>query len=99
MINPIASYRCHKCGTLVPVDTSVVLTYCPPQYSYCCPNCEYTSYVFCSDVTIQSKDVCTLCDGATYPPKDQRILQDLFAITSKFQYNIYVKIRRKLYEF
>ena len=69
-MNPSVLYRCPKCGKLVSVDTSVVLTSYPPQYSYCCPYCKYTGYVFCSDVTMQSKDIYTLCDGVTYHPKD-----------------------------
>lgn len=49
-MNSTTFYRCPKCGTLAPVDTSIVLTSCPPQYSYYCPHCKQTGYVFCSDV-------------------------------------------------
>ena len=63
-------YRCPKCGTLAPVDTSISLASCPPQYSYYCPYCKQTGYVFCSDVIAASNGVYTLCDGATYYPED-----------------------------
>ena len=63
-------YRCPKCGTLAPVDTSILLTSCPPQYSYYYPHCKQTGYVFCSDVAMQFKDVYTLCGDVTYYPKD-----------------------------
>ena len=69
-MDPIAFYPRPKYGKLVSVDTSVVLTSCPPQYSYCYPNCKHTGYVFYSDVTMQSKDAYILCDGVTYYPKD-----------------------------
>lgn len=58
--------HCQKCGNLVPVDTSIVLTSCPPQYSYYCPHCKQVGYIFCSDVAMQY----TLCNGATYYPED-----------------------------
>ena len=64
-MNLITFYHCPKCGELATVNTSVVLTSYPPQYSYYCDNCKETGYVFCSDVNL-----CTSFKGATYHPED-----------------------------
>ena len=82
-MNPTTFYSCPKCGELVSVDTSVVLTSYPPQYSYCCPHCKHTGYVFCSDVIMQSEDVYTLCGDVTYYSKDQKIIAESFCYNLK----------------
>ena len=44
--------KCKKCGCeKAEVDTSVVLTSYPTQYSYKCPECGEFGYIFCSEVT------------------------------------------------
>lgn len=44
--------KCKKCGCeKAEVDTSVVLTSYPPQYSYKCPECGEFGYIFCDEVT------------------------------------------------
>ena len=49
-MNPIAWYRCPKCGKLALVDTSKVFTSYPPQYSYHCPHCNESGYCLCTEV-------------------------------------------------
>ena len=41
---------CKKCGNKAIVDTSVVLTTYPPQYSYSCPSCNDKGYIFCHEI-------------------------------------------------
>lgn len=44
--------KCKKCGyEKAEVDTSVVLTSFPPQYSYKCPECGEFGYIFCDELT------------------------------------------------
>lgn len=44
--------KCKKCGfEKALVDTSVILTTYPPQYSYKCPECGEFGYVFCDEVS------------------------------------------------
>lgn len=40
---------CENCGNKAVVDTSVVLTTYPPQYSYSCPTCGHKGYLVCYD--------------------------------------------------
>ena len=82
-MNPTTFYSCPKCGELVSVDTSIVLTSYSPQYSYYRPHCKHTGYVFYSDVAMQSKDVYTLCGDVTYYPKDWRIIAESFCYSLK----------------
>lgn len=63
-MNSILLYRCPKCGRLAVVNTSVVLTSNPPQYSYYCEGCKTTGYVFCDDINLYP------CEAVTYYPED-----------------------------
>ena len=40
---------CPKCGGEANVDIRTMLTSCPPKYSYKCPHCGETGYIFCKD--------------------------------------------------
>lgn len=43
--------KCKRCGCeKAEVDTSVVLTSFPPQYSYKCPECGEFGYIFCDEL-------------------------------------------------
>ena len=41
--------KCKRCGA--EVNTSMVLASYPPKYSYKCPECGETGYIFCDDLT------------------------------------------------
>lgn len=42
-------YKCEVCGNTMSLDTSMVLTSCPPKYECWCDNCNHVDYIDCSD--------------------------------------------------
>lgn len=50
MYKPVEPIRCPKCGTIVNVNTSMILTSNPPCYEWTCPNCGEKGYTKQSDV-------------------------------------------------
>ena len=50
MYKPIAPIRCPKCGTIVNVNTSMILTSNPPCYEWTCPNCGEKGYTKQGDI-------------------------------------------------
>lgn len=50
MYKPVKPIRCHKCGTTVNVNTSMILTSNPPCYEWTCPNCGEKGYTKQGDI-------------------------------------------------
>jgi hypothetical protein len=53
---PKAFCKCAKCGEMAKVDTSMVLTSYPTQYSYYCGHCGHHGYTFCDAVVYCEND-------------------------------------------
>ena len=49
MYKPTEPIRCPKCGAIVNVNTSMILTSNPPCYEWKCPNCGETGYTKSTD--------------------------------------------------
>ena len=50
MYKPTEPIRCPKCGTIVNVNTSMILTSNPPCYEWTCPNCGEKGYTKQGDI-------------------------------------------------
>ena len=50
MYKPVQPIRCHKCGTTVNVNMSIILTTNPPCYEWTCPNCGEKGYTKQGDI-------------------------------------------------
>ena len=59
MYKPVKPIRCHKCGTTVNVNTSMILTSNPPCYEWTCPNCGEKGYTKQGDIiTFENQTKC-----------------------------------------
>ena len=56
-MEPKAFCRCGKCGKMAAVDTSMVLTSCPPQYNYYCKHCGTHGYTYCDNVVYREDGI------------------------------------------
>ena len=47
-------YRCPKCGNLALVNTSSLIAFYPPTYSYYCAYCDETGQFSCTDAGLST---------------------------------------------
>lgn len=52
--------KCPHCGKAAEVNTSIILTSCPPQYGYHCDHCNKHGYIYCHELGSKRLQVATI---------------------------------------